>query len=45
MSPASGLYVIVPPEHQAYGCIPAEELIPILMEHLQADYYVALLSA
>lgn len=45
MSPASGLYVIVPPEHQAYGCIPSEELIPILMEHVQADYYVALLSA
>ena len=45
MSPASGLYVIIPPEHQVYGCIPAEELIPILMEHLQADYYVALLSA
>lgn len=45
ISPASGLYVIVPPEHQAYGCIPAEELIPILMEHVRADYYVALLSA
>lgn len=45
MSPASGLYVIIPPEHQAYGCIPAEELIPIFMEYLQADYYVALLSA
>lgn len=41
ISPASGLYVIIPPEHQAYGCIPAEELIPILMEHLKADYYVA----
>lgn len=45
MSPVSGLYIIIPPEHQAYGSIPAEELIPILMEHLQADYYVALLSA
>ena len=45
ISPASGLYVIVPPEHRVYGCIPAEELIPILMDHLQAAYYVALLSA
>jgi len=45
ISPASGLYVIVPPEHQAYGCIPAEELTPILMDYMQADYYVALLSA
>jgi len=45
ISPASGLYVIVPPEHQVYGCIPAEELIPILMDYLQEDYYVALLSA
>ena len=45
ISPASGLYVIVPPEHQAYGCIPAEELTPILMDYMKADYYVALLSA
>lgn len=45
ISPARGLYVIIPPEHQIYGCIPAEELIPILMEHIKADYYVALLSA
>jgi len=45
ISPASGLYVIVPPEHQIYGCIPAEELVPILMDHMKADYYVALLSA
>lgn len=45
ISPASGLYVIVPPEHQVYGCIPAEELVPILMDYMKADYYVALLSA
>lgn len=45
ISPASGLYVIVPPEHQVYGCIPADELIPILMDYIQTDYYVALLSA
>lgn len=45
ISPVHGLYVIVPPEHQTYGSIPAEELIPILMKYLNADYYVALLSA
>lgn len=45
ISPARGLYVIVPPEHQPYGSIPAEELVPILMEYLGENYYVALLSA
>ncbi len=45
ISPIKGLYVIVPPEHQPYGSIPAEELVPIIMRHLGAEYYVALLSA
>ncbi len=45
ISPLSGLYVIVPPEYKPYGSIPAEELIPIIMKHLDAKYYVALLSA
>lgn len=45
ISPISGLYVIVPPEHKPYGSIPAEELIPIMMKHIDAKYYVALLSA
>jgi predicted transcriptional regulator of viral defense system len=45
ISPAKGFYVIVPPEHQSQGCIPAEELVPLLMHHLKAEYYVALLSA
>jgi len=45
ISPVNGLYVIVPPEHKSYGSIPAEELIPIMMKHIEADYYVALLSA
>lgn len=45
ISPARGLYVIVPPEHQPYGSIPAEELVPILMKYLDAEYYVSLLSA
>jgi len=45
ISPVKGLYVIVPPEHQPYGSIPAEELVPIIMKYLQADYYVGLLSS
>lgn len=45
ISPISGLYVIVPPEHKSYGSIPADELIPIMMKHIDAKYYVALLSA
>ena len=45
ISPVNGLYVIVPPEHKSYGSIPAEELIPIMMKHINAEYYVALLSA
>ena len=45
ISPAKGLYIIVPPEHQPYGSIPAEELMPILMKYLNANYYISLLSA
>lgn len=45
ISPIRGLYVIVPPEHKPYGSIPPEELIPIIMKYLKAEYYVALLSA
>lgn len=45
VSPAKGFYVIVPPEYQPYGCLPAEQLMPLLMKHLEAEYYVALLSA
>ena len=44
ITPAKGLYVIVPPEYQLQGSIPAQDLVPILMNHLKADYYVSLLS-
>ena len=44
ISPARGLYIIVPPENQELGCIPPEELVPILMKYMKADYYVSLLS-
>lgn len=45
ISPISGLYIIVPPEHKSFGSIPAEELIPIMMKHIDTEYYVGLLSA
>jgi len=45
ISPLSGLYVIVPPENRSFGSIPAEELVPILMKYLEAEYYVGLLSS
>lgn len=45
ISPARGLYVIVPPEHQPHGSIPPQELMPLIMQYLGAHYYVALLSA
>lgn len=45
ISPVNGLYVIVPPEYQPYGSIPAKELVPIIMQHLKVNYYVGLLSA
>jgi predicted transcriptional regulator of viral defense system len=45
ISPARGLYVIVPPEQQPYGSIPPQELLPLIMQHAHANYYVALLTA
>ncbi len=45
ISPAKGFYVIIPPEHQLQGCLPAAQLVPILMQHLQVNYYAGLLSA
>ncbi len=44
-SPARGFYVIVPPEYQSIGCLPADQFIPALMEKLGLPYYAGLLSA
>lgn len=44
-SPARGFYVIVPPEYQRLGCLPADQFIPALMARADAPYYTALLSA
>ncbi len=43
--PHRGFHVIVPPEYRRLGCLPAEQFIPQLMEHLGEIYHVALLSA
>lgn len=45
VSPAKGFYLIVPPEYQAYGCLPADMFIPDLMHHWNLPYYVGFLSA
>ena len=43
--PHRGFHVIVPPEYRRLGCLPPEQFMPHLMEHLGEYYYVALLSA
>jgi predicted transcriptional regulator of viral defense system len=43
--PYRGFHVIVPPEYRRLGCLPPEQFVPQLMEHLREHYYVALLSA
>ena len=43
--PHRGFHVIVPPEYRRLGCLPADQFVPQLMEHLGKSYYVALLSA
>jgi predicted transcriptional regulator of viral defense system len=45
ISPAKGLYVIIPPEYKNLGCLPAEELVPILMAYYKVTYYAGLLTA
>jgi predicted transcriptional regulator of viral defense system len=45
VTPYKNFHIIVPPEYQVLGCLPANQLIPLLMEHLKISYYVCLLSA
>ncbi|MBP9674331.1 MAG: type IV toxin-antitoxin system AbiEi family antitoxin [Bacteriovoracaceae bacterium] len=45
ISPAKNLFVIIPPEYRALGCLPPAELIPILMKYWKQDYYAGLLTA
>lgn len=43
--PYRGFYVVVPPEYRILGCLPAEQFIPLLMDHIGETYYTGLLSA
>ncbi|MFY9343658.1 MAG: type IV toxin-antitoxin system AbiEi family antitoxin [Planctomycetota bacterium] len=43
--PHRGFHVLLPPEYRRLGCLPAEQFVPQLMDHLGERYYVALLSA
>jgi predicted transcriptional regulator of viral defense system len=43
--PYRGFHVVVPPEYRRLGCLPADQFVPQLMQHLGEGYYVALLSA
>jgi len=43
--PYRGFFVIVPPEYQALGCLPADQFVPDLMAHLGEPYYAGLLTA
>lgn len=43
--PYRGFFVIVPSEYRRLGCLPADQFIPQLMEHLGLAYYAAILSA
>jgi predicted transcriptional regulator of viral defense system len=43
--PFRTFHVIVPPEYRALGCLPADQFVPQLMEHLGQVYYAGLLTA
>ena len=43
--PFRGFYVIVTPEYRKLGCLPANQFIPSLMDHLEVPYYAGLLTA
>ncbi|MEE8368007.1 MAG: type IV toxin-antitoxin system AbiEi family antitoxin [Thermoanaerobaculia bacterium] len=44
-SPHRGFHVLVPPEYQHLGCLPAEQFVPQLMEQLEVPNYAGLLTA
>ena len=44
-TPYRGFHVVVPPEHQRLGCLPAEQFVPQLMDRLGVPYYAGLLTS
>ena len=45
VSPSRGFHLIVPPEYRSLGCLPADQFVPQLMDHLGLEYYAGLLTA
>ena len=43
--PFRGFHLVVPPEYRTLRCLPADQFVPQLMEHLGLAYYAGLLSA
>ncbi|MBI4307209.1 MAG: type IV toxin-antitoxin system AbiEi family antitoxin [Chloroflexi bacterium] len=44
-TPFRGFHVVVPPEYQTLRCLPPEQFVPQLMQHLGVPCYAGLLSA
>jgi predicted transcriptional regulator of viral defense system len=44
-TPVRSFHLIVPPEYRGLGCLPAEQFVPLLLEHLGEYGYASLLSA
>jgi predicted transcriptional regulator of viral defense system len=44
-TPYRGFHVIVPPEYRSIGCLPADQFIGQLMNHVGLSYYAGLLCA
>lgn len=44
-TPYRGIHLLLPPEYEALGCLPAEQFVPQLMERLSVVYYAGLLTA
>lgn len=45
VSPIKGMYCYLPTHYRNIGCLPASQLVPLVMDHLGATYYTCLLSA
>jgi predicted transcriptional regulator of viral defense system len=43
--PFRGFFVVVPPEYRRLQCLPPEQFVPQLMQHLGLQYHAALLTA
>jgi predicted transcriptional regulator of viral defense system len=43
--PFRGFHLIIPPEYRALGCLPPDQFVPQLMEHLGLAHYAGLLTA